>query len=189
MEKYPLKTKSNDILVKVFQQRRFNSLKKGQRVKKISFKKFGSNKIENEEETKVEKSNSNNIKHSMISNYINKIEKNHSITKEKSTSFTHIHRGLLLIKSPKKKSNLSPLKKFKNNFFQSSIHQDSYDSNIYKKRTTNLTKKKNKDMEFSFLEQPEIFNSNANTHIHFQKKKKKEVLLIQMIMIIQIYFL
>jgi hypothetical protein len=106
----------------------------------------------------------------MISNYINKIEKNHSITKEKSTSFTHIHRGLLLIKSPKKKS--SPLKKFKNNFFQSSIHQDSYDSNIYKKRTTNLTKKKNKDMEFSFLEQPEIFNSNANTHIHFQKKKR-----------------
>ena len=171
MEKYPLKTKSNDILAKVFQQRRFNSLKKGQRVKKISFKEFNSNnKNENEEESKVEKSNSNNIKHSMISNYINKIEKNHSITKEKSTSFTHIHRGLLLIKSPKKKS--SPLKKFKNNFFQSSIHQDSYDSNIYKKRTTNLTKKKNKDMEFSFLEQPEIFNSNANTHIHFQKKKR-----------------
>ena len=78
MEKFPLKTKSNDILAKVFQQRRFNSLKKGKRVKKISFKEFNSNnKNENEEESKVEKSNSNNIKHSMISNYINKIEKNH----------------------------------------------------------------------------------------------------------------
>ena len=172
MDNTPIKKKMNELSLSSSNTSNLNIQKKP-RQKKIIFKQF------NTEEKKqklidTQISNNNNRQNSFKSNNENKILTKTSIKEDKGKikqpiSFTHITRDLFLTKSPKKKNLNSPFRKVRN------IKNEFEDDNILSRKThhSNLSKKKNYDIEFSFLEQPELINNqSSNTHIIFRKKKK-----------------
>ena len=155
-------TKSNETKSSHLKIEKYNSYNKTRR-KKISFKQI-------EEKNKIEYHEPNNKKESSIISKELMINKRNSIHEEieRPSSFTKLNKNILLTKSPKKRLYNSPQLKLRKNKFE-----DNEDSqiHIFKKRSNNIPRKKNKDFEFSFLEQPEFYN---NTQIMYSKQKRKK---------------
>ncbi len=153
MENYINPKKSNEITSINYQKH--NSYHK-MKFKKKSYKEFEeNNKIENQES-----------KNKTIISLFNKKNLNYD-ENDRPSSFTKIKQDFFLTKSPKKKVLNSPQIKLKRNRLED--NEDS-DIIILKRKTNYITKKKNKNLEFSFLEQPELYD-NSNTHIQLKKKK------------------